>query len=145
MKSRILIVDDEAEIRDLLHRHFRYLGYDVDTASGGQDALAMLAQTRTDIVVSDINMPGMDGVALLEAVRQDYPMIRVVMMTGYVSQENILACMRKGAETCIFKPLEDLAILERAVFNAEKVSKHWWRILSELRSAKPDVEVVSQA
>ena len=136
MKARIMIVDDEREIRELLSRHFRYLGYDVTLASDGMDALAKMEDERVDIVISDIKMPRMDGVMLLERLRREYPMVRVIMMTGYVVQEAILACMREGAETCIFKPLEDLTEMEKAVSQATHTIQRWWEILGELRAMK---------
>lgn len=136
MKPALLIVDDEAAIRELLQRHFRYLGYDVATAENGVAALEALADRRTDIVISDIRMPEMDGVTLLERIRADYPMVRVIMITGFVTQESILACMRAGAETCIFKPVVDLEVLEQAVETSVKIIKHWWRILAELRGRR---------
>lgn len=134
MKARLLIVDDEAEIRELLSRHFRYLGYEVSLAINGEDALDKMESERVDVVVSDIKMPRMDGVMLLERLRREYPMVRVIMMTGHVAQEAILACMREGAETCIFKPLEDLSELENSVQNAVSTLQRWWQILGDLRS-----------
>ncbi|MGB0680382.1 MAG: response regulator [Polyangiales bacterium] len=140
MKRSLLVVDDEAEIRSLLQRHFRYLGWQVEVAEDGLAALDVLAIQRTDIVISDVRMPRMDGVTLLENIRRDYPMIRVIMITGYVNQESILACMRQGAETCVFKPLEDLIQLEEAVDNAMKTIKHWWVILADLQSMREQGE-----
>ena len=132
MKPQLLIVDDENEISELLKRHFEYLGYEVDTADGGVRALRVLESRRMDIVISDIRMPGMDGIELLEAIRTEYPMLRVIMITGYVTQENILACMRLGAEACIFKPFEDLEDLEAVVAQTWKGIQRWWRVLAEL-------------
>ena len=107
MNARLLIVDDEAEIRDMLSRHFRYLGFQVDTACDGIEAMEKLAEARTEVIISDIVMPRMNGVELLRAVRQQYPMIHTIMITGYMTLENALGCMRHGADTCVFKPLED--------------------------------------
>jgi CheY-like chemotaxis protein len=136
MKTQLLIVDDEIEIRELLSRRFRYAGHEVQTAGSGEEALESLAQTRTDVVISDIQMPGMDGVELLRRVRQDFPMTRVIMITGHVNQGSILSCMRLGAETCVFKPLEDLQELDAAVAQAVRTIRRWWEILSELRGMR---------
>ncbi len=134
--TQILVVDDEAEIRQLLDRHLRYLGYEVDCAESGEHALAALESKRVDVVISDIGMPEMDGLELLRRIRKDYPMTRVIMITGYVSQENVLSCMAKGAEICIFKPLEDLEELEQAVQRAEETLERWWSTLGRLRTMK---------
>ena len=139
MKARLLIVDDEAEIRDMLSRHFRYLGFQVDTACDGVEAMQKLARERTEVVISDIVVPRMDGVELLRTVRQQYPMIRFIMITGYVTMENALACMRLGADTCVFKPLEDLAELEEAVEFAIVRLKRWQKKLKMLQEMNPAV------
>ena len=139
MKARLLIVDDEAGVREMLSRHFRFLGYQVDTASDGNEALRKLAEARTEVVISDIVMPEMDGVELLRAIRRQYPMTHVIMVTGYVTLENALACMRHGADTCIFKPLEDLAELEEAVVLAVGSLKQWQEKLQGLVAMKPPI------
>ena len=136
MSARLLIVDDEIEIREMLSRHFRLLGYEAHLAGDGQEAIDVLNNKRIDIIVSDIMMPVMDGVALLRAVRRQFPMTKVIMITGYITLENALACMRNGAETCVFKPLSDLKELDDAV-NAAIVSlKRWQDKLLTLRGMK---------
>ena len=136
MNARILIVDDEEHICKTLSRHLQYLGYDVDTALSGQEALTKLEKTKTDVVISDIMMPVMTGVELLKAIRKEYPMTRVIMTTGYVTLENALACLRAGADTCIFKPIEDLKELEDAVAAAVQFLKQWQLKLTMLRQMK---------
>ena len=135
--SNLLIVDDEAEIREALSRHFRYLGYEVRTASNGQEALAILEKERVGVIISDIVMPVMNGVDLLRTVRRDYPMVRVIIITGYVTQENVLACMRHHADICVFKPWPDLTELEEAVRDAFARIENWKRKLRLLLDMKP--------
>jgi CheY-like chemotaxis protein len=137
MVVQILIVDDEAEIREMLARHFRFLGYSVDTASNGREAISRLEETRTDIVISDIMMPQMNGVELLSHIRDEYPMTHVIMITGYVTLDNAMNCMRLGADTMIFKPLEDMTQLEQAVGRAVARIQHWLQLLNDLRAMKP--------
>jgi YesN/AraC family two-component response regulator len=139
VKVRLLIVDNEPEIRDMLSRHFRYLGFKVDVASDGVEALEKLTEDRTEVIISDIVMPRMDGVELLKIVRNEYPMIHTIMITGYVTLENALACMRYGADTCIFKPLEDLTELEEAVEVAVRWLKRWQEKLKTLQTMNPIV------
>jgi CheY-like chemotaxis protein len=136
MSAEILVVDDEAEIREMLSRHFRYLGYKVELAANGKDALEQLEKKKFDILISDIMMPEMNGVELLRSVRSEYPMLRPIMITGYVTLENALACIRYGADSCVFKPLYDLTVLEKAVDAAVAKSKYWMEILKELRGLK---------
>ncbi len=133
----LLIVDDEADIREMLSRNFRYLGYSVDTAANGKEALEVLGRVKVDILISDIMMPEMNGVDLLRAVRNDYPMVRSIMITGYVTLENALACLRFGADYCIFKPLTDLRELESAVEESAQKIRYWLTVMRELRGMKP--------
>ncbi len=134
---KLLIVDDEEEIRTALSRHFRYLGYDIVTACNGREALDILAEQKVGVIVSDIVMPVMNGVDLLRVVRKEYPMVRVIMITGYVTQENVMACMRHDAETCIFKPWPDMAELEQAVKAAFERIMSWKSKLRILLQMKP--------
>ena len=140
MKVKLLIVDDEAEICDMLSRHFRYQGYDVETAENGIEALEILDQASYQVVISDIAMPKMTGVQLLEAIRQQHPMIHCIMMTGFVTLENALACMQQGADTCIFKPFESLVELQSAVEDAVRALKRWQEKLKMLQAMNPTLK-----
>ena len=139
-KAKILIVDDEKEIREMLSRHFRMLDYHIELAENGQEALDILAQKRFDVVISDIMMPVMNGVSLLREVRKQYPMIRVIMMTGYVTLVNALSCMRQQADTIVFKPFNDLSELEQAVETSLKILNIWLTKLRELQGMKSKKE-----
>lgn len=132
MSIELLIVDDEVEIRKSLGVYFKSCGYEVTLAENGNAALGVLAVKRIDICISDIIMPIMDGVELLRQVRHDYPMTRVIMITGYVTLENALACMRLGADTCVFKPFEDLSELTSAVEGSTAILNSWKKKLKEL-------------
>ncbi len=133
MNAKLLIVDDEPDIRNSLSRRYKLKGYEVETADGGQSALALLEQKPFQVVISDIKMPGIDGIELLRRIRIEYPMTRVIMMTGYVTLENGLACLRHGADTCIFKPLEDLGEMDEAINKAECYLQHWEKKLLQLK------------
>jgi CheY-like chemotaxis protein len=135
MKVQLLIVDDEEEIREMLSRHFRFLGYEVEVAENGAMALEIMQNRKTDIIISDIRMPVMDGPELCKAVRKDYPMTRMIMMTGYVTLDNALSCLRRGADGLIFKPIEDLTELEDAVKRSLTIIQNWVDTLAKIRGA----------
>ena len=135
--NTIVVVDDEEEIREALSRHFRFLGYTVKTAADGDAALAILAGEKADVLISDIRMAGMSGVDLLKAVKREYPMTHVIMITGYVTQESVLSCMRHGADTCIFKPWPNLVEIETAVNSAITSIHTWKQKLRQLHEMKP--------
>ncbi len=116
--TRILLVDDEARILDSFSKGLESIGYEVDVASSGENALLALAECGADIVVTDYVMPGMDGMALLESVREKYPGIPVIVFTGHSSIESAVEAMRKGAFDYIAKPfnLDEVdVVLNRAI------------------------------
>lgn len=136
MKYSILIVDDEEAIRNSLARHFRMDGFTVDTAADGCEAAEKLSHDRFPIVISDIMMPNMDGIDLLRRIRTEYPMVRTIIITGFTTLDNALACMRLGADTCVFKPLADLSELDAAVNTAIEYLERWQKKLVELKGLK---------
>lgn len=132
MKIRILAVDDEKDITDLLVRHLTFLGHDVTGTNDPKAALKMVEDGDYTIVISDIVMPGMDGLELLRRIKEYNGSIQVIMITGYVTIHNILTAMRRGAETVFFKPLSDLDRLEAAINDCIKKIDRWQNILKEL-------------
>jgi CheY-like chemotaxis protein len=134
VKIQLLIVDDEPLITEQLSRHFRYLGYEVDTASDGVEAMEKLKHHNFQIVISDVLMPRMDGVELLKAIKAYDGGTHVIMITGRVTMENILASRRRGADTVLFKPLDNLDELVAAVEAAVTDLEHWQRILKRLQA-----------
>ena len=137
-QARLLIVDDEPHIQEMLARNFRFEGYDVITVGNGEEALDVLRKTRIEVVISDIQMPVMDGITLLKQIRKDYQMVQVIIITGYVTMTNLLDALRHGAHTCIFKPIKDLHELENAVRNCVNHLKNWQQKLLTLQSMKPE-------
>lgn len=137
MKIKLLVVDDETSICDMLSRHFRYLGYEVATAYNGVEALEYLSKNKIDIMTTDIMMPEMDGVELTARVKDEYPLVRTIVITGYVTLSNAMACMQNGADALFAKPLEDLEPLEKAVKRAGEMTQAWVTQLAELHIHKP--------
>lgn len=136
MQARILIVDDYKEIRDTLSRHYRLKGYEVKSAENGRIALQLLESEPFQVVISDVLMPVMDGIELLGKIGSEYPMTRVVMISGYVTLENALACLRNGAETFVFKPFKDFVELDDAVKKCFDYLEHWQKKLLFLQEIK---------
>jgi len=112
----ILLVDDDSVILDVLGLLLTDLGHEVQVASSGADALLCLDKTKPDLVMSDLHMPDLDGLALLQAVHQRYAELPVVLMTGYGTVETAVEALRGRAFDYLKKPIElaDLqACLER--------------------------------
>lgn len=103
---RVLIVDDEEYIRLSLSELLIHIGFEVSTAANGEDALRKLAENGFDIAFMDIKIPGMNGVELLGRVREKYPDVSVIMMTGYATVENAVEAVKLGAYDFLRKPYD---------------------------------------
>lgn len=103
-RRRILVVDDQDSMRTLLKDMLEVIGYDVTLAGGGEQALAILQGSGFDLVLSDLNMPGMDGTALLRAVKSTHSEMPVVIITGYGTFHTEKRVMKEGADGYISKP-----------------------------------------
>ena len=112
--GRLLVVDDEHDITDLLDEHFRACGYDVDIAHDGGEALRMFVVRRPDAVVLDITMPGPDGAQVLGRLRALDPTVSVVMLTGNDDEALARQLLRAGAFDYVPKPFQ-LDMLERVI------------------------------
>ncbi len=104
--SRVLVIDDEASIRDSLEMILTYEGQEVIKAPDGAAGLATLAETAVDVVLLDIKMPGRDGLDILGEIKERWPRIVVIMISGHGSIDTALEAARKGAFHFIEKPLD---------------------------------------
>ena len=100
----ILVVDDELLIRDLLYDFFQDQGWDIAVAESGEQALEILQEKKIDVLLTDLRMPAMDGMALTGQVRKSFPGIPVVIMTGYPSVESAVSALRNRVADYITKP-----------------------------------------
>lgn len=103
-QPHVLIIDDETNIRAGLREVLAREGYQVRTAQNGEAALSQLANWPCDVAIVDIRMPGMSGVAVLEAIRSRWPHTAVVMLTGHGTLESAMAAIRAGAQDYLLKP-----------------------------------------
>ena len=115
--ERVLVVDDDALLREVLSDILRDAGLEVETASTGAEAIAQLGSGRADVVLSDVAMPQMDGIELLRRVRERDPDLPVVLMTGGPSLATAVKAVEYGAFRYLTKPMESselVAIVQRA-------------------------------
>ncbi|MEW6049883.1 MAG: response regulator [Candidatus Zixiibacteriota bacterium] len=103
-KPSILVVDDELLIRDLLYDFFSGQGWQIAVAENGEKALEILHDRSVDLVLSDIKMPQMDGLALTAELKQEYPSIPVILMTGFPSVDSAVSALRSRVVDYIIKP-----------------------------------------
>ena len=105
-KYKILVVDDELSLRDSLKEWLEEEGFTTGMAESGQQALEMLAKEDYHLMLSDIKMPGMDGVELLTRAKKQYPDLGVVMMTAYAAIDTAVDAMKIGAHDYLTKPFD---------------------------------------
>ena len=106
---RVLVVDDSADIRGMLQAQLEMEGFDVATAPDGARALALLGRQRTDLIITDLFMPDKDGIETILEIREKYPAVQIVAMSGWDSRQgsDYLKVAREiGAVRTVKKPFE---------------------------------------
>jgi two-component system response regulator PilR (NtrC family) len=120
--ERILVADDERELRDMLVSFLRGEGYEVDGVEDGEAALQALRGTAYDLLLTDLRMPRLDGVELLKEALALYPELLVIMLTGFATVESAVEAMRIGAYHYLQKPVriaELSEVIKRAIHSRQ--------------------------
>ncbi|MBP7149308.1 MAG: sigma-54-dependent Fis family transcriptional regulator, partial [Acidobacteria bacterium] len=126
-RPRILLVDDDTGMLRTLQVLLEDAGYEVDTASSGDLAVERLRRGGVHAVLSDVAMPGMDGIALLRAVRDQRPNVPTILMTAFGSVRTAVEAMKLGAYQYLTKPVDPdelLVLLQRALAQARAEAEH---------------------
>jgi len=134
MDTNILIVDDDDVIRDTMRDFITAAGYKSTSAASAEEALDMLATNNVQIVITDIRLPGKDGLELTETIKRNYD-VDVIVMTGYsgdYAYENVIG---KGASDLVFKPVryEELLLRLKRVLKERQLTKERHRMLEQLK------------
>jgi DNA-binding NtrC family response regulator len=116
----LLIVDDEERFLSTTKTLMEKRGVKTLTAASGTKALQILEEARVDVVVLDVKMPGMDGVETLKRIKQKYPLIEVIMLTGHASVDSAVDGMKLGAFDYVMKPCDINDILEKVKKSYDK-------------------------
>lgn len=114
---RILVVDDEPMMREVLVRYLNLKGFSTTEAQNGEQALNLFQDRPFDLIISDLRMPGMDGLKLLHAVKGINPRVPIVFISGYGDVPTVVECLKAGAENFLAKPLE-MDILGKVVLQS---------------------------
>ncbi|PMP64516.1 MAG: Fis family transcriptional regulator [Caldimicrobium thiodismutans] len=124
-KPKILVVDDEVDILNILKFLLEREGYEVDTTLNGEEAIKKIEKNYYDIVLTDLRMPGISGIVLLEKTKELSPSTEVVIMTAYASIESAVEAIKKGAADYIVKPFinEDLKMRLRRILEHKKLQR----------------------
>jgi DNA-binding NtrC family response regulator len=110
-KSKILVVDDEDALRTVLSNELTSEGYDVSTASDGDEAISTIQKSLYDLVLLDIKMPRLNGFEVLKFVKEKHPKTKVVMLTGFADLKNAIESKKLGAEDFVSKPYDLVDLL----------------------------------
>ena len=100
-----MLVDDEVEFVDTLAKRMKKRNLTTASVNSGEDALEFLGQHPTDVVVLDVKMPGIDGMQTLRKIKQQHPLIEVIMLTGHANVEVAIQGMEMGAFDYLMKPM----------------------------------------
>ena len=114
-KFKVLVADDEESLRGIVKEILTDNGYVVDCASNGKEALDLVRQNNYEVVISDIRMPEMSGIDLLENIKKFNKNIEVIMMTSHASVETAIKAIRLGAYDYLTKPFEDLDVITTVI------------------------------
>jgi len=118
---RLLLVDDETGFLNPVSKRLKKRGISPELASGGEQCLSILESQAIDVVVTDIKMPGMDGIRLLKAIKEKYPDIEVMLLTGQASMQDGVEGIKAGAFDYLTKPIEIEQLLEKIHLAYEKI------------------------
>ena len=133
MNFNILIIDDDATIRKTMHEFIKLAGFSVFTASSGEEALELLKTNNISVAITDIVMPGIDGLELTGLIKKNYD-TDVIIITGYSDKYSYKEAISKGASDIIFKPMhfEELLLRLKRVFKERQLRKERSTMLKNL-------------
>ena len=132
MEPSVLLVDDEVAFVETLVKRLAKRDVRVSAAHSGQEALDKLADsgpTKIDVVILDVKMPGMDGLEALARIKEEHPLIEVIMLTGHATVESAIDGMKKGAFDYLMKPCDVDVLLEKLNEATDKKREHEEKIL----------------
>ncbi|HXX34981.1 MAG TPA: diguanylate cyclase [Thermodesulfobacteriota bacterium] len=107
VKGKILIVDDAPDTLEIIQKLLRYEGYDVTLASTGEEGVKRAGEEKPDVVLMDINLPGIDGTEALRRIRILNPLQCVIMLTAFATVDNAIQALKEGASDFVKKPFEN--------------------------------------
>lgn len=110
-KGHILVVDDEDALRTVLSSELEGEGYEVDMAADGDEAIDIVQKKQFNLVLLDIKMPKVDGFEVLKFIKEKYPHVKVIMLTGFADLKNAIESKKLGAEDFVSKPYDLVDLL----------------------------------
>ncbi len=145
--SQILIVDNEKSMRDFLSIVLKKAGYDCLTAEDGEQAMKVIEQEGADLVITDIKMPGMDGLTLLKTLKVASPETATVMMTAFASTETAIEAMKEGAYDYLTKPfqIDEVKLVVKNVLERKTLRQENRQLRRELKSQADFTQIIGKS
>lgn len=153
-----MIVDDEGRQREIYRDILLDEGYAAETASSGEGALRLLGQKRFDLVITDLNLPGMTGIDLLTSIQQVDPTVTVVLITGYPSIQSAIEATKKGVYTYLEKPVDRdrllevvgevfarMALLRKSILGVSQATKAMLRLILKVAGTSHTVLILGES
>jgi DNA-binding NtrC family response regulator len=147
MKIKIMLVDDEERFLETTKKLLERKGYEAMTATGGMEALEKLKTGNVHVVVLDVKMPGMDGVATLKEIKRLHPLIEVIMLTGHATVESAIDGLKAGAYDYLMKPtdIDELVAKTQEAFKKQRDHEEKIRLAQSRTYMKSPREILKQA
>ena len=150
MEKRLLLIDDERPILEVLGISLAAEGYEIITAESGYLGLEIFEREKLKLVVTDIKMPGTDGIEVLKRVKTLDPEAKVVVITGHGDMESVTAVLREGASDFITKPIKEEALLlalkraERKIEMADLIKQYTLGLEEKVAQCKRELELAQE-
>jgi len=138
--ARILTIDDEDLVREIITAYLEDSGFDVIQAGDGQTGIELIGREQPDLVLCDLRMPGMDGLQVLATVTRDFPELPILVVSGLGGMSDAIQALKLGAWDYVTKPIEDMAVLEHAINHALERA----RLRRENREHREHLEAVNE-
>ncbi len=140
----ILHVDDDRLMTEIMRERLEPYGYRVIPINDPSNIVEVLMRNNCRVVLLDVQMPQVNGLEVLSQIKQYDGGVLVIMLTGLVSMTSVLESMRRGAEACLFKPLNDVQPLVKSLEAAFQKIDYWWDTLQDLTRRRRDEKLVLQ-
>ena len=105
-RGRLMVIDDEEDLREMLEFLLSGEGFEVQAVDSGMAAVKLASEQRFDLAITDMRMPGMNGIETLTALKEIDASMEIIVATGYASEQTAAECMRRGAYGYLRKPFE---------------------------------------
>jgi DNA-binding NtrC family response regulator len=146
-EMKLMLVDDEERFLATTKKLLAKKGYDALTASSGTEALDKLREENIHVIILDVKMPGMDGIQTLKAVKRQYPMVEVIMLTGHATVESAVDGLKSGATDYLMKPADVEEIIRKAeeAFARRQQLEERIRVVQTRKAMRSPREIIAES